>query len=352
MVKAIFRVARGKHLPKVSIIILNWNGKEHLPECLTSLKNQTFQDFETILVDNGSKDGSQQFIKQFFPWVRLVELEENLGFAGGNVAGYRQSMGSFIVTLNNDTVVDIKWLEELVNVADQNPGTGMVASRICSYFDNDTVDSLGMKICLDGMSRGYARGKKFSSLKNVPDDILMPSACAALYRRQLIEQTGFFDESFFAYCEDSDLGLRARIAGWGAKLAVNSVVYHKYSATAGSFSPFKLYLVERNHFWTVLKTFPPILLLLLPLTTLFRYVFQALVTLRGAGSGHMIRQQSDVKACLIAVIRGFWHGLRNPFTMIQKRREFLKKCHPDSFRVLRLILKHRMSFSELLDAGD
>jgi len=352
MVKAIFQVTRGKYLPEVSIIILNWNGKEHLQECLGSLKNQTFQDFETIVVDNGSEDGSQQFLKELFPWVRLIELEENIGFAGGNVVGYRHSNGSLIVTLNNDTAVDKNWLKELVMVADQNARTGMVASRICSYFDRDSVDSLGMKICLDGMSRGYARGKKFSSLKTLPDEILMPSACAALYRRQLIEQTGFFDESFFAYCEDSDLGLRARIAGWGAKLAVNAIVYHKYSATAGSFSPFKLYLVERNHFWAVLKTFPPILLLLLPLTTLFRYVFQALVILRGAGSGNMIRQQSDVKACLIAVIRGFWHGLRNPFSMIQKRREFIKKCHPDSFRILRLILKYRMSFSELLDAGD
>ncbi len=325
---------------------------EHLQECLDSLKNQTFRDFETIVVDNGSKDGSQTFLKQVFPWVRLIELDRNIGFAGGNVAGYRHSSGSLIVTLNNDTVVDKTWLEELVRVADQSSRNGMVASRICSYFDNDRIDSLGMKICLDGMSRGCARGRKFSSLKSLPDQILMPSACAALYRRQMIEEVGFFDEAFFAYCEDSDLGLRARIAGWDAKIAINAVVYHKYSATAGSFSPFKLYLVERNHFWAVLKTFPPLLLLLLPLTTLYRYVFQALVIMRGTGSGNMIRQTSDAKACLLAVLRGLWHGLCNPWPMLRKRREFFKNCRIGSSGLLRLILKHRMNFSELLDAGN
>lgn len=339
-------------MPEVSIIILNWNGKEHLQECLGSLKNQTFQDFETIVVDNGSEDGSQQFLKELFPWVRLIELEENIGFAGGNVVGYKHCTGSFIVTLNNDTAVDARWLEELVKVADQSARTGMVASRICSYFDRDRIDSLGMKICLDGMSRGYARGKTFSSLQHVPDRILMPSACAALYRRQLVEQIGFFDESFFAYCEDSDLGLRARTAGWDARLAANAVVYHKYSATAGSFSPFKLYLVERNHFWAVLKNFPPIFLLLLPLTTLLRYIFQALVILRGTGSGKMIRQTSDAKACIFAVLRGLWHGLCNPLPILKKRHVFLKRCHAGSDRLSRLILKHRMSFSELLDARD
>lgn len=339
-------------MPKVSIIILNWNGREHLQECLDSLKIQSFQDFEAIVVDNGSKDGSQQFLKQSFPWVRLVELEENIGFAGGNLAGYRQCVGSFIVTLNNDTVADSKWLEELVSIADQDARTGMVASRICSYSDRDRVDSLGMKICLDGMSRGYARGKKFSSLENVPDHILMPSACAALYRRQMVEQVGFFDEAFFAYCEDSDLGLRARMAGWNARLAANAVIYHKYSATAGSFSPFKLYLVERNHFWTVLKNFPPILLLLLPLTTLLRYIFQALAILRGTGSGNMIRQAPEPKALLSAVFMGFWHGLSSPLLMLGKRRELFKDSRADSSRLLRLILKHRMNFSELLDAAD
>ena len=336
-------------MPKVSIIILNWNGIKHLKECLESLAEQTFRDFEAIIVDNGSSDGSQDYIKKAFPWVRLVELSDNTGFAGGNVAGYRHSSGSFVVTLNNDTVVEKDWLAELVAVAEKYPDTGMVASRICSYYDHDRIDSLGMIICLDGMSRGNHRGESFSRLERVPDRILLPSACSALYRRELIEQIGFFDESFFAYCEDTDLGLRGRLAGWDARLAEKSVVYHKYSASAGSFSPFKLFLVERNHFWVVLKNFPAILLILLPLTTFMRFFFLFLLVLKSAATEGRNMQQQQKIACIKAVISGMFHALFS-FHLVFRERKKLARIHKiKSFEFIRLLLLHKMKFSALID---
>ncbi len=151
----------------------------------------------------------------------------------------------------------------------------MVGCRICSFYRPDIIDSIGMGICRDGMSRGRFRNRRWSTLQlREVEDILFPSACAALYRRAMIDEIGFFDDDFFAYAEDSDLGLRGRLAGWDAVLATQAVVYHKYSQSSGSFSSFKVYLVERNHYWVAVKNFPLRRLLLLPLFTLLRYLEQ------------------------------------------------------------------------------
>jgi GT2 family glycosyltransferase len=336
-------------MPAVSVIILNWNGSSHLPECLASLKNQTYQNFECIVVDNGSQDASVNYLKTSHPWVRLIELDSNKGFAAGNNIGYSRSSGRFVVTLNNDTAVDEKWVQELVNVAEEDPNTGMVASRICNYYEPDVIDSLGMKICLDGMSRGAFRGCKFSELRSVPDSILLPSACAALYRREMLEQIGFFAEEFFAYCEDTDLGLRAIRAGWKSRLAVDAIVYHKYSATAGSFSPLKLFLVERNHFWTAVRNFPSLLILLLPVTTLMRYIMQLIAISGNRGAGAVLRSDDNKSECVCAVLKAVWAALTCPAYLISSRTSVKNKRTICDAAFLKILKKFRLKFSELLD---
>lgn len=333
----------------VSIIILNWNGLSHLSDCLESLKKQTFKNFECILVDNGSTDGSVEFLRSEHKWLKLLVLEKNLGFAEGNLVGYQASSGDYIVTLNNDTIVEPNWLEELVKTADSNPSAGMVGCRICSNQNHNLIDSLGVKICIDGMSRGAFRGKLFSRLESKPSEILLPSACAALYKREMLEQTGFFDKSFFAYCEDTDLGLRGRLAGWKSVLAVNSVVYHKYSATAGSFSPFKLYLVERNHYWSNFKNLPVLLLLLLPITTLMRYLVQLLAVMKSHGSGQAFRTSNKPFKCLFAVAKGLYHGIILSDSILRKRSVNKSKQKVSDAAFIRLLFSQRLSFFELLD---
>jgi len=335
-------------MPVVSIIVLNWNGKHHLDGCLGSLEGQTYRSFECIVVDNGSCDGSVEFIREQYPWVVLICLSNNTGFAAGNSTGLSYCSGKYIVTLNNDTVADPEWLAELVKVADNNPDAGMVATRICSISDPDVIDSLGMKICLYGMSRGAYRNQKYSELSFVPSEILCPSACSGLYRREMIDQTGFFDESFFAYCEDTDLGLRGRRAGWYALLAPEAVVYHKYSATAGAFSPFKLYLVERNHFWMVFKNFPLILLLMLPALTAFRYLLQFLLLIKNDGTGRDLRKSASSLNCLLAFGRGVLHGLSGGLIILYNRPAWGLLPSREDFSLIRLFLAHRMSFKELL----
>jgi GT2 family glycosyltransferase len=198
----------------VSIIIVNWNGLAHLPDCLDSLASQTFRDFEVILVDNGSVDDSVSFARERYPWVKLVVLDENVGFATGNNCGLECAVGDYIVTLNNDTKAEPDWLEVLVRTADAHHRAGMVGCRICSFNDPDIVDSLSLGICWDGMSLGRFRNRRLSNLQMLDmENILFPSACAALYKRAMIDETGFFDDDFFAYAKDSDLGLRGRLAG-------------------------------------------------------------------------------------------------------------------------------------------
>jgi len=339
--------------PLVSVIILNWNGLDHLPECLGSLAGQSFRDFEIILVDNGSTDGSIDYVNINFPWVKTICLQENKGFAAGNNFGLEHAVGTYIVTLNNDTKADSNWLKELIETAENMPDVGMIASRICSYHNTDVIDSIGMAICLDGMSRGRFRNKSWSQLtsKGVAE-ILIPSACAALYRRAMIDEIGFFDEDFFAYAEDTDLGLRGRLSGWKAVAAPEAVVYHKYSQSSGSFSPFKLYLVERNHYWVAIKNFPVTMLLWIPWFTLVRYFEQIRVVLINHGSGNEFSLADSRRKVLWALIKGIFDSAAGIPKMFKKRRNFMKKRRLPWKEFSALIQTHRLSFRELLDTND
>lgn len=336
--------------PLVSIVIVNWNGRLHLSDCLDSLAAQTFHDFEVVLVDNGSADDSVAFVTEHYPWVRLVPLRENTGFATGNNRGLEHCRGDYIVTLNNDTRAEPSWLETLVGVAEARPRAGMVASRICSFADPDSLDSIGMGICADGMSRGRFRNKRWSALclQDV-EEILMPSACAALYKRAMLEETGFFDDDFFAYAEDSDLGLRGRLAGWEAVLATKAVVFHKYSQTSGSLSPFKVYLVERNHYWVALKNFPLNCLLALPFFTAVRYFEQVRTVLAGSGTGGEFRSGGSPRKLVAALVRGVCDSLRGMPKMLRKRRQVMKNKRLPAREFAALMRRHRISFRELLD---
>lgn len=336
--------------PVVSIIIVNWNGLIHLPDCLDSLAAQSFRDFEVVLVDNGSEDGSVEFVRDHYPWVKIIPLPKNTGFASGNNRGLEHSTGAYIVTLNNDTQADPDWLDTLVTVANGHPQAGMVGSRICSFSDPDIIDSIGMGICRDGMSRGRFRNKRWSELRlRDVEEILFPSACVALYKRTMIEETGFFDDDFFAYAEDSDLGLRGRLAEWEAVAATQAVVYHKYSQTGGILSPFKVYLVERNHYWVVWKNFPVSRLLALPFYSFWRYYEQVRAVLGGGGTGSEFHASGSRRELITAQIKGIYDGLGGIPRMLRKRREAVKIRRLPIREFSELLLRYRITFKELLD---
>jgi GT2 family glycosyltransferase len=279
-----------------------------------------------------------------------VELADNTGFATGNNRGFEQARGDYIVTLNNDTWAEPDWLETLVRVADAHPDVGMVASRICSFFEPDVLDSIGMAICRDGMARGNYRNQRWSTLAlREVEEILMPSACAALYKREMLDQIGFFDDDFFAYAEDVDLALRGRLAGWAAVAASQAVVYHKYSQTGGRLSPFKVYLVERNHYWVAWKNFPWSQLAVLPLFSLWRYAEQVRAVLAERGTGHEFRSSGSQRDLGRALVKGLWDSLCGLPVVLRKRRQVMKCQQLPWCEFKRLLRIYRLTFKELLD---
>ena len=207
--------ARNRTLRLFSVIILNWNGRHLLEECLSSIRSQTFRDFETIVVDNGSTDGSVDWVKErWADSVSTVALPSNLGFAGGNNAGIRLARGRYVILLNNDTAVDPGWLAAMDDAVRRHPDAGMFTPKILNYYRRDEIDNTGHLIYPDGMARGRHRLEKDDGRFDEEGEVLSPSGCAGCYRRRMLDEIGLLDDAFFAYGEDVDLGLRGRWAGW------------------------------------------------------------------------------------------------------------------------------------------
>jgi GT2 family glycosyltransferase len=323
----VYDAVRGDTLPDptVSVIIVNWNGKHLLTECIESLRTQTFRDFEIVLVDNGSSDGSAEFVKMQYPEVRLIILPENRGFAGGNNAGIKVSLGQYVALLNNDTKADPDWLSSLIKTTASDQHVGMWASKILSYYSPNVIDNTGLLLYWDGLARGRGRLEVDRGQFDQQREVLFPSGCAGLYRKVMLDDIGSFDEDFFAYADDVDLGLRGRLAGWGCAYVPGAVVYHKYSSSSSAYSPMKAFLVERNRIWVLLKYYPIELVLLSPYFTFKRLVLSLYGALTGRGaSGKFAAQNSLVKAGLI-LLKAWCAALKDIPGIMRWRREFRSK---------------------------
>ncbi len=257
-----------------SIIVLNWNGKNVIFDCLDSLLAQPYAQKEIILVDNGSRDGSLEMIREKYSGrIKIIENPENLGFAGGCNTGMRASQGEWIALINSDSTVEKNWIEEMIKGIRQSVSIGMVACKIYFWGKDKVLENTGQIISRDGLGRTRGRLEKDTGQYDHRSAVLCPSGCAALYRRSMLDLTGFFDEKFFAYADDIDIGLRGRLAGYKCFYVPEAVAYHKLSASFGLLSPFKAFLVERNRLWVVIKCFPRRHLLVAPFHTVARYFF-------------------------------------------------------------------------------
>lgn len=307
--------------PLLSVIIPNWNGKRFLQECIDSLKAQTFQDFETILVDNGSTDGSAQFVEEAYGgFVRIIRIEKNLGFTGGNNAGIRAAKGEYIVLLNNDTWTDPYWLEELVKVTSVDPRIGMWGSKIYSYDKRDQIEGVGELIYRDGLCRSRGQFEQDRGQYEKMEEIFFPPGCGAMYWKKVFDEIGLFDEDFFTYADDVEIGIRARLKGWKGLYVPKAIIYHKNSGTGGQYSPFKAFYVERNRFWITIKYFPLPLLILTPFFTFYRFVFQAYGALTHRGSAGQFTKHYSPWRLIWILFMAYGSGFRGLPTMWKKRR--------------------------------
>jgi len=245
--------------PLISLIIVNWNGKPFLNECLSSLSHQTYSSYEIIVVDNGSTDGSIDFLSQNFPHVRLVQLTENHGFAGGNTKGLEVAQGEYIALLNNDTRVEEYWLENLIQPMLDDPTIGMCSSKLIVNATGN-LESAGDGLTTWGV--GFKRGfEQNPALYTVQEQVFGASAAACLYRRKMLEAIGFLDLDFFFNDEDTDFNFRAQLGGWKCIYAPNAIVYHRINATIGRMSELHVYYHARNLEFLWLKNMPTGLML-------------------------------------------------------------------------------------------
>lgn len=327
------------------MLIVNWNGRHLLEPCFDALKKQTQPPQEVIVVDNGSTDQSAEFLKaQQWPLLKTLFLDENRGFSGGNNAGFPLATGDVIALLNNDTIVDPLWIAEAVPIF-QDQGVGMVACKTLRLQEPHIIDKVGHLIYPDGLNRGKGTGCLDGPEFDKPMEVLWPDGGAGFYRKSMLDEIGYFDDNFFLYGEDAELGMRGRWAGYGCIYQPNSKLLHHQSATLGKGSPQKIYYIERNRIWVLIKTFPLSWILLSPWHSFLRYLMNVASLLFNRGAAAGFRKSGSSSALAGVLIKALWHGLRGIPKMWVARRKVLRRI---STREMKQLLRtHRISVSEI-----
>jgi GT2 family glycosyltransferase len=244
---------------RVWVVVLNWNGKKYIRDCLRAALAQTYPDFVIACVDNASTDGSREIVQDEFPEVRLIALPENLHYARGTNAGIQEALRDplceFVCPLNNDTRADPEWLSALVQ-ATHADHIGSAAAKLLLMDHPNVLNGAGIWITRDGaaVDRGWLQRDEGQFDRD--PDVFGPSGGAALYRREALETVGLFDADFVAYLEDVDLAWRLRIGGYASRFAPDAIVYHKHSASSSPASPWKTYISERNRIWNLVQNYP------------------------------------------------------------------------------------------------
>lgn len=247
---------------KVSIVIPNYNGLKYLEDCLSSLEQQSEKDFEVLLVDNGSKDGSIAFVREHYPQIQLIELDRNYGFCRAVNEGIKRSAGDYIILLNNDTSAEPDFVKALVGTMDSCPDCFSGQARMLQMHDPSRMDDGGNYYCALGWAFARGKGRPASEYEQ-PGKIFASCAGAAIYRRKIFQEIGYFDEEHYAYLEDIDIGYRARIQGYQNRYIPDAVIRHVGSGTTGSqYNEFKINYSARNSIYLIYKNMPFLQILL------------------------------------------------------------------------------------------
>ena len=244
-------------MPKTSILIVNYNGERLIESCLDALERQSYDDFEIIIVDNYSSDGSLNKIEKLLekssiaPRIKIIPLAKNLGFVGGNNEALKYAEGKYIALINPDAEAEPSWLEQLVSTMDLHPLVGLCASKLVVY-GMDVIDSAGDECSTAGV--GFKRGEGEADTAYQELEYVF-GACggAALYRRKMLTEIGFFDDDFFIVNEDSDINFRAQLAGWKCLYVPKALVYHKVSSIIVKMSEARVYYSVRDNIYVYMK---------------------------------------------------------------------------------------------------
>jgi GT2 family glycosyltransferase len=291
--------------PSLSAIIPTWNGLRYLPACLSALRAQLTPDDEIVLVDNCSRDGAGAWARRYAPDVRVLELAENRGFAGGTAAGIAAARGALLLLINDDALAEPGCVAALWEALRDAPAAGAAAGVLTFSRQPDTVASAGIRFQRDGVASDHLQGLPVTALPPGPEPVFGASGGLALLRRELIADVGSFEPAFFNYLEDADLAWRARLRGWGCVLAPLARARHVYSASSVEGSPFKQRLLARNRLRVIVRCLPgPLLRACWP--AILRYDLLALAY-------GLLRRQP-------AILRGRFEALREFPALAAQRR--------------------------------
>jgi GT2 family glycosyltransferase len=308
----------------ITVIIVNWNGGDLLAECLRRLEAQTIQPTRVLVVDNASSDDSLTGIGNLADNVTVLRMKTNLGFAAGNNRALAECNTELVALLNPDAFPEPDWLERLLAAARANADVSAFGSRQLCHDNPEVLDGIGDNYHISGLAWRERYGIRQQGQDLVSREIFSPCAAAALYRRQALVDVGGFDDDFFCYLEDVDLGFRLRLTGHKAMYVPDAVVHHVGSAsTGGQWSDFAVYYGFRNPVWVFIKNMPGALFwLLMPLHVALNLASILLFSIRGQGEvilkakrdaflgiPRMWRKRRDIQANRVASIGGIWKAL-------------------------------------------
>jgi GT2 family glycosyltransferase len=302
---------------RFSVIIPNYNGYQYLPSCLDSILVQTCTDFEIIVVDNASTDGSVKFVCDTYPNVNIIRNTINRGFAGGCNDGARIASGEYLLFLNTDTVLPSYFLSLLYEGVCKYPGYGMYAPKM--VYPDGRINSTGICISLSGAAWDRGMGEYDYGQYDHSEEVFGPCGGAALYRSDVFLESGGFDDDFFLFMEDVDLAFRVQLAGWKCRYIPNAMIFHYHGGTAGVGSDVAVYYGNRNILWYPVKNFPWWLFVIALPWIIGRTV--------GVIGYYAMKGKGRV------VLRSKWDGVTGMIGMIRKRRgishtlEFIRIIH-------------------------
>lgn len=323
----------------VSVVIPTLAADGRLQECLAALRGQTRRDFEVIVVDNSGQglaniNRTDSDAARESNCLRVLSNSRNVGFGEAVNQGILASRAPYVACLNDDAAPAPGWLDALVLAMEQRSDVGMCASQV-RLFGEGSIDSAGMLICADGSSKQRGHGRPPEDFP-VLEEALFPSGSAAIYRRAMLEETGGFDSSFFLYCEDTDLGLRARWAGWKCLYVPAAVVDHHYSHSAGRASPLKAYYVERNRLYVLVKNFPAGELLRAPWISAARYFWHIWYILGGRGAAARFRAEGHAGPMMLWYVARAHLALLRALPRLWRERRRIRQ----SARITPAVFRH------------
>jgi GT2 family glycosyltransferase len=330
--------------PLVSAIVVNFNGRGFVEEAVASLLAQDLDGLEVIVVDNGSSDDSDGEMGRCFDGsIRLLRAGRNLGFGAGNNLGIREARGRYVMLLNNDAVAMDSCARELVALAEADTRVGMVAAKVLEYGRRDVIDTAGHLLYPDGINFGRGRLEIDRGQYDACRTALFPSGSVALYRRAMLDEIGLFDETFFLYGDDTELGLRGRLAGWSCAFAPRAVAFHRGSQTAGRYSRLKAFHVERNRIWVLVRIFPFTIMLANPFFTALRLALSAWAGLTGRGAAGCHAREHSFLSLVTLTLAAHFAALQGIPRMLGQRWRDRRLRRLGTRGFLRLLLAHRVS---------